>query len=158
MSPVLLTAHASDISTPNNVSDVEKSSHADIWRHSMHQKFNGLLKAGTFALAPAEQSVANVIDVKWVYTWKVDEDGWVDKAKPRLVARGLKQCKGLDSSETIDPTVSSSCGRLPNAITCECDLDTCPFGIDQAFVRSDPEEDVFLRLPEGCGDLPGKVV
>ena len=52
-SPALPTAHASDLTTPNNVSDVEKSPHADIWRHSMHQEFNGLLQEGTFAPAPA---------------------------------------------------------------------------------------------------------
>ena len=52
-SPDLPSAHASDLSTPNNVSDVEKSPHADIWRHSMHQEFDGLLQAGTFAPAPA---------------------------------------------------------------------------------------------------------
>ena len=52
-SPVLPTAHASGLPTPNNVSDVEKSPHANILRHSMHQKFNGLSQAGTFAPAPA---------------------------------------------------------------------------------------------------------
>ena len=52
-SPDLPTAHASDLPTPNNVSDVEKSPYTDIWRHSMHQECNGLLQAGTFAPAPA---------------------------------------------------------------------------------------------------------
>ena len=52
-SPDLPTAHASDLPTPNNVSDVKKSPHGDIWRHSMHQEFEGLLQAGTFAPAPA---------------------------------------------------------------------------------------------------------
>ena len=52
-SPDLPTAHALDLTTPNNVSDVEKSPHADIWRHFMHQEFNGLLQAGTFAPVPA---------------------------------------------------------------------------------------------------------
>ena len=52
-SPDLPTAHASDLPTPNNVSDVEKSPHADMWRHSMHQEFDGFLQAGTFAPAPA---------------------------------------------------------------------------------------------------------
>ena len=48
--------------------------------------------------------------------------------------------------------------RLLSAIACECDLDLCHFDVDQAFVQSDLEEDVFLRLPKGCGDLSGKVV
>ena len=51
-SPDLPTAHTSDLPAPIKVLDVEKSPHADIWRHSMHQKFNGLLQAGTFAPAP----------------------------------------------------------------------------------------------------------
>ena len=52
-SPDLPTAHASDRPTPNNVFDVEDLPHAEIWRHSMHQEFNGLLQVGTFAPAPA---------------------------------------------------------------------------------------------------------
>ena len=51
-SPDLPTAHALDLPTPKNVSNVEKSPHADIWRHFMQQEFNGLLQAGTFAPAP----------------------------------------------------------------------------------------------------------
>ena len=46
--------------------------------------------------------------------------------------------------------------RLLSAIACECDLDLCHFDVDQAFVQYDLE-DVFLRLPKGCGDLSGKV-
>ena len=99
-----------------------------------------------------------MIDAKWVYTWKVDEHGWVVKAKSRLVARGFKQREGVDFSETFAPTVSSSWVRLMSAIACECDLDLCHFDVDQAFVQSDLEEDVFLRLPKGGGDLSGKVV
>ena len=48
----LPTAHASDLPTPKNVSNVDKSPHADTWRHFMQQKFNRLLQAGTFAPAP----------------------------------------------------------------------------------------------------------
>ena len=98
-----------------------------------------------------------MIDAKWVYTWKGDEHGWVVKAKSRLVARGFKQREGVYFSETFAPTVSSSCVRLLSAIACQCDLDFCYFDVDQAFVQSDLE-DVFLRLPKGCGDLSGKVV
>ena len=79
-------------------------------------------------------------------------------AKSRLLVRGFKQCKGVDFSETLDPTVSSSCVRLLSAIACECGLDVCHFDVDQAFVQSNLEEAAFLRLPKGCGDLSGKVV
>ena len=30
--------------------------------------------------------------------------------------------------------------------------------MDQVFVQAELKEDVFLMLPEGCGDLSGKIV
>ena len=84
-----------------------------------------------------------------MYTWKADEHRWVVKAKSRLVARGFKQREGVVFSETFAPTVSSSCVRLLSVIACYCDLDLCHFDVDQAFVQSDRDEDVFRRLPKG---------
>ena len=80
------------------------------------------------------------------------------KAKSRLVARGVKPREEVDFGETCAPTVSSSCVRLQSAIACECELDLCHFDVDQAFVQSDLEEDVFLRLPKRCCDISGNVV
>ena len=34
----------------------------------------------------------------------------------------------------------------------------CHFDVEQAFVQSKLDEDVFLRLPKGCGHLSGKIV
>ena len=48
--------------------------------------------------------------------------------------------------------------RLLSAIACELDLDVYHFDVKQAFVQSKPDEDVFLRLPRGCGRLSGKKV
>ena len=45
--------------------------------------------------------------------------------------------------------MSSSCVRLLSAIACELDLDVCHFDVEQAFVQSKLDEDVFLRLPRG---------
>ena len=44
------------------------------------------------------------------------------------------------------------------ALACEHHLELCHFDIDQAFVRADLAEDVYMRLPEGCHSLSGKVV
>ena len=48
--------------------------------------------------------------------------------------------------------------RLLSAIACELDLDVCHFDVEQAFVQSKQDEDVFLRLPKGCRSLSGKIV
>ncbi|CAB1100735.1 unnamed protein product [Ectocarpus sp. CCAP 1310/34] len=44
------------------------------------------------------------------------------------------------------------------ALACELNLDLCHFDVEQAFVRSELEEDVYMRLPQGCGALSGMTV
>ena len=48
--------------------------------------------------------------------------------------------------------------RLLTAIACELGLDLCHFDKEQAFVQSKLDEDAYLRMPQGCGALSGKVV
>ena len=43
-------------------------------------------------------------------------------------------------------------------MACELDLDLCHFDIEQVFVQSDLKENVFVRLPQGCGSLSGERV
>ena len=50
--------------------------------------------------------------------------------------------------------------RLLSTIACELDLDDnmWHFDVEQAFVQPQLDEDVFMRLPKGCGSLSGKIV
>ena len=48
--------------------------------------------------------------------------------------------------------------RLLAALACELDLDLCHFDAEQAFVQSNLDEVVYIRLPPGCGTLSGNVV
>ena len=80
------------------------------------------------------------------------------RAKARLVARGFTQCEGVDYLETFSPCPSVPSIRLLTALACELNLDLCHFDAEQAFVQSTLDEDVYLRLPQGCGNLSGKVV
>jgi len=78
--------------------------------------------------------------------------------KSRLVARGDMQRANVDFGELYSPTVAVSSVRLLAAMACEQDLALRHFDIEQAFVQSELEEDVFMRLPPGCGSLSGKIV
>lgn len=93
-----------------------------------------------------------------MYSWKGDEFGWPVKPKARLVARGDQQRYYIDLSDLYAPTVDVSSVRLLVAYACEMNLGLYHFDVDQAFVRADLSELVFMRLPQGCGVLSGKVV
>ena len=80
------------------------------------------------------------------------------RAKARLVARGFGQREGIDFFDTFSPCPSVMSIRLLAALACELDLDLCHFDAEQAFVQSDLDEVVYIRLPPSCGALSGKVV
>ena len=85
----------------------------------------------------------------------MDAFGFATKAKARLVVRGDMQ-RICGFCRLYAPTVATSSVRLLAAFANEYDLELCHFDVDQAFVRADLKEDVFMRLPEGCGALSGK--
>ena len=75
-----------------------------------------------------------------------------------MVARGDEQRVNVGFGELFAYTVAVSSVRLLTAMTCELDLDLRHFDIEQVFVQSDLEENVFMRLAQGCGKLSGKIV
>ena len=99
-----------------------------------------------------------MVDAKWLYSWKADELDRVVKSKSRVVAPGFKQREGIYFGDIFPPVVSSSCLRLLSTIACELDLDVSHFDVEEAFVQSKLDKDVFLRLPKGCASLSGKIV
>ena len=48
--------------------------------------------------------------------------------------------------------------RFLAAIACALDWELWHYDVEQAFVQSTLEEDVYIRLPKGCGSLSGRVV
>ena len=80
------------------------------------------------------------------------------RAKARVVARGVFQRGGVDYLETFPPCPCVPSIRLLTAIAGELGLDLCHFDAEQAFVLSKLDEHGYLRMPQGIGALPGKVV
>ena len=98
------------------------------------------------------------INERWAFGWEADEYGWPTKTKARLVAREDEQRMNIDFGELFAPTVAVSNVRLLTPMACVLDLDLFHFDFEQAFVQSDLEENVYMRLPQGCGKMSGKTV
>lgn len=100
----------------------------------------------------------NIITAKWVYTWKSDSRGYVTGLKARLCARGFGQRAGIDFFETFSPCPNVTSIRLLTAIAASLGLDLFHLDVQQAFVQSELEEVVYVRLPRHCGDMSGRIV
>ena len=75
---------------PSSYAEACNAEFAFVWKKAMRSEFRGLLEAGTFSFE-TDVDPSNVIDGKWVFKWKIDSDGYVTRAKARLVARGFRQ-------------------------------------------------------------------
>ena len=144
-------------SEPGSYQEAQQSKCAKIWEVAKSAEIEGLMRAGTFTLAVKVPVGCNVIDARWVFKWNVDERGKIVKAMARLVAKGFKQKYGVDYLETFSPTANAASQRLLVALACKYNLELLHWDIEQAFVQSELDHEVFMKLPPGCGSMSGKV-
>ena len=90
-------------SIPQNLADIQKSEFYKEWLNAMRLELDGHIEIGTFSADVVPKGV-NVITAKWVFAWKTNSDGYITKAKVRLVARGFGQQLGVDYFKTFAPT------------------------------------------------------
>jgi hypothetical protein len=86
---------------------LSEAMHDPKWNHVMEEEFSALMKNGTCHLVPASKA-SNIIDYKWVYKVKRKADGTIDRHKTRLVAKGFKQCYGINYEDTFSPVVKAA--------------------------------------------------
>ncbi|CAN0092829.1 unnamed protein product [Sphacelaria rigidula] len=89
------------------------------------------------------------IDSKWVFRWKTDEHGYVIKANARLFFRGDRQEIGNISTFSLTP--SSTTNRVAAAVACAEGKTIFHFEVEQAFVQSEMNDVVYMRLSLGLG-------
>ena len=99
------------------------SEYSDVRMEAKSKEFDGLVAAGTFAEVSEIPGGCNIVDAKWLFKWKDDSHGMVDRAKDRMVAMGYSQVEGVDYFETLAPTASATYNRLVAAMACELDWD-----------------------------------
>jgi hypothetical protein len=68
----------------------------------MDEELDQIEKNDTWELVPRPR-YKNVIDTKWVFRNKLNEDGQVTRNKARLVCKGYTQVEGIDFEETCFP-------------------------------------------------------
>jgi hypothetical protein len=85
---------------PHNLTAAMTDPH---WKAAMDSEFSALVHNKTCHLVPA--SGRNLTDCKWVHKIKHKADGSIDRYKTHLVAKGFKQCYGINYDDTFSPVI-----------------------------------------------------
>ena len=75
----------------------------------------------------------------------------IERAKARMVAMGDSQVEGVDYFETFAPTASATSNSLVAPMVRKLNWNLRHLDIDQAFIQSELDTDIYWRLSPGCG-------
>ncbi|KAI3697979.1 hypothetical protein L6452_31086 [Arctium lappa] len=81
------------------------------WVSAMQEELNQFEALKVWRLVPKLEG-KSIIDTKWVFKNKKDEDGIVIRNKARLVAKGYRQEEGIDYDETYAPVARIEAIRM----------------------------------------------
>ncbi|KAJ9547554.1 hypothetical protein OSB04_020097 [Centaurea solstitialis] len=121
------------------------------WVTAMQEELNQFERLGVWRLVPRPKN-KTIIDLKWIFKNKKDEDGIVTRNKARLVAKGLKQQAGIDYDETFAPVARIEAIRIFLAYAAHKNFTVYQMDVKTAFLNVELKEEVYISQPEGFVD------
>jgi hypothetical protein len=137
--------------TPRTYREAMASPDAKEWRASMDREMNSCDELRVWDLVPRSSVPAGhpVLQPKWVYKIKVDQNGNVEVFKSRLTPKGFQQKEGVDYFETFARTGMYKTMRIGLVLAAKWDHELDQLDVPTAFLNAEVEEDVYMQLPEG---------
>lgn len=100
----------------------------------------------------------NIVDCKWVFSIKQDENGNLLKYKARLVARGFTQEYMMDYDETFAPVARISSFRYFLAFSNQYDLLIHQMDVKTVFLNGALKDEIYIKIPKGLTQYDGNKV
>ncbi|KAJ9544769.1 hypothetical protein OSB04_024476 [Centaurea solstitialis] len=132
-------------------SNVTKALDISDWVTAMQEELNQFERLGVWRLVPRPKN-KTIIDLKWIFKNKKDEDGIVTRNKARLVAKGFKQQAGIDYDETFAPVARIEAIRIFLAYAAHKNFTVYQMDVKTAFLNGELKEEVYVSQPEGFVD------
>ena len=115
----------------------------------------GLIDKETFEYVKFDPTVHNdIFPLKWVFLYKFDANGFLEREKARLVARGDLQTQW---SDIYTATLEARCFRMLCALIAHFGLATKQMDCTLAYLNAFLDRKVYARCPEGY-NKPGMIL
>lgn len=113
----------------------------------MDLEFETLQKNRTRSLVPYALHI-NIVGHKWVFRVKHNSDGFIQRYKALLVAKGFHQQLGFDFNET-SPVIKPTTIRLVLSFTISLHWPIKQLDFNISFLNGDLQECVYMTRPQG---------
>jgi hypothetical protein len=148
--------HRSDLPpAPANWAKVETHLHSKGFKYAAQKEFQDLESRGTWELVDQSNASTRPLPLKWVFTYKYDTDGYLDRYKARICVRGDLQ--PTSEKDSYAATLAAKVFRSLMAIAARFDLEAVQIDAVNAFINGLLDEEVYTYLPDGF-KVPGKLL
>ena len=120
----------------------------EIWRNSMKSEIKAFEINKTYSivdLPPGKTAIGNM----WIFKYKYNADGTVERPKSRLVALGNRQVEGEDYDETFAPVAKMTTIRGLLRVVAGKGWIVHQMDVHNAFLHGELHEEVYMKLPQG---------
>ncbi|KAK1642288.1 hypothetical protein QYE76_060093 [Lolium multiflorum] len=117
------------------------------WKRN-YTKYLADLKNGNIKKKDLPDS-RKVVENKWIFKRKTNDDGNITVYKARLVVKGFRQIQGVDYDETFSTVAKLKSVRILLAIAAFFDYEIWQMDVKTAFLNGDIEEELYMIQPKG---------
>nr|GEW04753.1 retrovirus-related Pol polyprotein from transposon TNT 1-94 [Tanacetum cinerariifolium] len=134
-----------NIEEPKNVNEALAD---ESWIVAVQEELNQFIANDVWELVPQSKNI-KIIETKWVFRNKLDENNIVSRNKARLVAQGYNQQEGIDYDETYALVARLESIRILLAYACALDFKLFQIDVKNAFLNGFINEEVYVAQPPG---------
>lgn len=142
------------VSIPQTYREFEKTDQKAFWIAAMEDELASYLKNDVMSLEKRDKIDPNitVVDTRWVFATKSDEDGYINRFKGRLVARGFTQIADKDYDDIYAPVIGSEQLRVLLGFSVIHRAKMMTFDVKTAFLNAPIDKDLYIKLPKESND------
>nr|GFA81680.1 retrovirus-related Pol polyprotein from transposon TNT 1-94 [Tanacetum cinerariifolium] len=133
---------------PKNIKEAMADS---AWIASMQEELHQFDRLDVWELVD-RPLCTNVINLKWLWKNKRDEENTIIQNKYRLVAKGYAQKEGVDFQESFAPVARLEAVRLFIAYAAHKSFTIYKMDVKTAFLYGPLKEEVYVNQPDGFVD------
>nr|GFD32597.1 retrovirus-related Pol polyprotein from transposon TNT 1-94 [Tanacetum cinerariifolium] len=128
---------------PKNIKEAMADS---TWIESMQEELHQIDRSDVWELVD-RTLCTNVINLKWLWKNKCDEENTVIRNKSRLVAKGYAQKEGVDFEESFAPVARLEAVRLFIAYAAHKSFSIYQIDVKTTFLYGPLKEEVYVNQP-----------
>ena len=89
----------------------------------------------------------NLVGCKWIFQIKHKSNGYIDRSKACLVAKGFHQRPSIDYHDTFSPVVKLTSIQVLLSLAVSCAWSLRQIDLNNAFLQGNLSENVYMSQP-----------